>query len=85
MSKNIIQEFLNNNLNEVATTTVRVTKRTKVRQQTGISAMRLARDAGDPLYRKYRRYKEMYLEVRRKILNKYGRRGRRLARKMLKA
>ena len=53
---NILQEFLDDNLNEVGTTTVRVTKRTKIRQQTGISAMRLARDTGDPLYRRYKRY-----------------------------
>ena len=84
MKKNILQEFLDDNLNEVGTTTVRITKKTKIRQQSGISAMRLARDAGDPMYRRYKKYKKLYLDTRKKILSKWGRKGRREARRMLR-
>lgn len=83
MSKNILQEFLDDTLNEVGTTTVRVTKKTKINQHAGISAMRLARDSGDPLYTRYRKYKEMYLALKNKILTKYARRAIRIARKEL--
>lgn len=74
-----------NTLHEVRASLVRVGKKTKINQQSGISAMRIARERNDPLYDRYLRYKELYYTTRQKILDKYQSRGLRAARKMLSA
>ena len=75
-----IQDFLNE---QVTTSTVRITKKSKLSQQAGAVAIRLAKEANDPSYRLYKKYREMYLNAKKKIVTKYGRKAYREVRKNL--
>ena len=48
------------------------------------TAIRLAMVNGDPLYTKYKKYRELLIATREKIYNKYGNKARVEARKIIK-
>ena len=75
-----IQDFLNE---QMSTSTVRITKQSKLSQQSGAVAIRLAKEANDPAYRLYKKYREMYMKAKKKIITKYGRKAYREVRKNL--
>lgn len=77
---NIIQDFLD----EVGTSTIRRTKQTKRKQLAGRSAVRLAAKTRDPLYIKYQKYRKLTLELKKKLMRKYGRKGLAQARKSMR-
>lgn len=79
MEDNVIQKFLD----EVGTSTIRRTKQTKRKQLAGRSAVRLAAKTSDPLYIKYQKYRKIMLELKKKLMQKYGRKGMTQARKTL--
>lgn len=71
-------------LNEVGTSTVRVTRKKKLKMLSGLSSVRVAKKKDDPLYKKYKRYREMALKAKRKLMKKYSSRGKSIARKALR-
>ena len=67
-----IQDFLD----EVATTsTVRITKKSKISQQAGAVAIRMAKEKNDSQYRLYKKYRDLYIKAKKKIIAKYGRKA----------
>lgn len=77
MKENVIQKFLD----EAGTSTIQRTRQDKRKQLAGRTAVRLAARNSDPLYLKYQRYRKMTLELKRKLMQKYGRKGMVQARK----
>jgi len=75
-----IQDFLD----EVATSTVRITRFEKRRQVAGKSAVNIAKQRNDVLYQKYVKYRRLYLMAKEAIMRKYGRRGLQHARRIMK-
>jgi len=75
-----IQDFLD----EAGTSTIRVTRKKKMRQVAGKSAINMAKRRRDPLYAKYTKYRKLYLDAKNAIKRKYGRRGMQHARKALR-
>lgn len=43
-------------------------------------AINMAKKNNDPLYKKYKRYRDMFIDQKKKIIEKYGSRGRMQAR-----
>ena len=86
-TKNVVQDFLDEKddsvLTEVGASTVRVSKQTKRQQQAGAAALRLAKDANDPIYKKFIKYRTMMLDSKKKLMKKYGRKGMRAARQSM--
>lgn len=67
-----IQDFLD----EVATTsTVRITKKAKISQQAGAVAIRMAKEKNDSEYRLYKKYRDLYMKSKKKIMAKYERKA----------
>jgi len=67
-------------INEALTTSnVKVTRIAKLKQQAGSQAFRMAKERNDPLYVKYLRWRKLALEMKSKIIKKYGTRGLRKA------
>ena len=81
--KNIIQEFLDRPLEEASTSTVRVTKNIKRNQLGGRTAIRMAEQRKDPLYMRYHKFRKLTLELKQKLMAKYGTRGLAAARKQM--
>ena len=50
-------------------------KNRKLKMLIGATAIRLAKEANDPLYEKYVSYREKYLELKNQIIQKYGRKA----------
>jgi len=73
-----IQDFLNEG---VTSSTVRITKKSKWSQQSGATAIRMAKEKNDPAYELYKKYRELYLKAKKKIIIKYGRKAYREVRK----
>jgi len=80
IKENIIQNFLD----EAGTSTIRRTKKTKRKQLAGRSAVRIAKKTNDPLYKKYQKYRKLTLELKKKLMRKYGRKGLAHARKTIR-
>lgn len=82
---NIIQDFLDRDtIHEVGTSTVRVTKNVKRKQLGGRTAIRMAEKRKDPLYIRYHKYRKLTLELKKKLMRKYGTRGYAAARKSMR-
>ena len=75
-----IQDFLD----EVGTSTIRVNRMQKRKQVAGKSAVNIAKEKKDPLYAKYTKYRQLYLKAKEMIKTKYGRLGLRHAREVMK-
>ena len=71
-------------IEEVGTSTVRVSKRTKRNMQAGVSAMRIANKKNDPLYKRYMYFRKKTLELKKKLMKKYRRRGPAQARRSMR-
>jgi hypothetical protein len=80
MENNIIQDFLD----EVGTSTIRRTKQTKRKQLAGRTAVRMAQKNKDPLYIRYKKYRAILMDLKKKLMAKYGRKGLSQARKTLR-
>lgn len=80
MKENIIKKFLD----EAGTSTIRRTKQVKRKQLAGRSAVRLAAKIRDPLYIKYQRYRKLTIELKKRLMRKYGRKGLAQARKSIR-
>jgi hypothetical protein len=75
-----IQDFLD----EVGTSTIRINRIQKRKQVAGKSAVNIAKEKKDPLYEKYTKYRKLYLKAKDMIKRKYGRLGIRHAREIMK-
>jgi len=63
---------------------VKMDKERKIKMLVGQVAIRIAKEKGDPLYDKYKKYRELYLETKRQIIEKYANRAKQVVRKYLK-
>jgi len=61
---------------QVATSTTRITKQAKLARLGAALAIRLAKEANDPLYRKYKKFKDKWKEYRLRIVKKYRNKAR---------
>jgi len=71
-------------LNEVGASTVRISKTQKRSRLAGREAIRIAKAKGDPMYFKYRKFRNAALELKRRLMMKYGRKGMQMARQEMK-
>lgn len=82
---NIIQDFLDDKIiTEVSASTVRYSKKSKRNRFAGKSAMGIAKKMNDPLYKKYKKHRQMALDTKEKIMRKYKRKGMQIARKRMR-
>ena len=79
---NVVQEFLNRKpLTEISSSTMRVSKATKRKRLAGNIGMRLAKQRRDPAYQKYMRFRKMMLQNKKRLQQRYARRGMSQARR----
>lgn len=71
-------------LNEITTTTMRRTKKSKRAAYAGSSAMTMARARKDSLYTRYVKYNKLRKELKIKINQKYGSRAKIHAKKRMR-
>ena len=62
---------------------VKMDKERKIKMLVGQVAIRIAKEKGDPLYDKYKKYRELYLETKRKIIEKYANKAKQVVRKYI--
>ena len=53
------------------TSTARITKQAKLARKGAALALRIAKEANDPMYAKYKKFKDKYKQYRMKLLQKY--------------
>lgn len=68
---------------EAAKNIVKLNKDANLSRETSVTAIRLARNANDPLYKKYRVAKDKYMAARAAIHQKYGAKAKSIARKTI--
>ena len=61
---------------QVATSTTRITKQAKLARLGASIAIKMAKDNNDPLYRKYKKFKDKWKEYRLRIVRKYRNKAR---------
>lgn len=71
-------------LNEVSSSTVRMTKRRKIKAAAGLASLRLAKKKKDAQYEKYKKHRQRALAAKKKIMNRYRSKGMRSARKAMR-
>ncbi len=76
--RSIVESILNEILK---TSTIRIDRRQKLRQQTGTQAMQLAKERNDPSYKKFKFYRDKMLQSKKQMMKKYKRRGAAIAMK----
>jgi len=52
-----------------------VTKRQKIDRRAGLEALAIAKEKNDPLYRKYKKFRGKFMDVKEKIMKKYRKKG----------
>ena len=55
-----------------AVSIVKMTRQRKAKMLVGSTALKLAKSANDPLYKRYQLYRLKMLELRKRIMRKYG-------------
>lgn len=83
-SNNEIQSAINDNILEERTI-VRLDKKAKLSQARMIAIFSLAKQKGDPKYKKLEKLWMMEREIEKYLINKYGNEGTRVAKKSLQA
>ena len=82
-SSNNEMDYITGILNEVGSSTVRITKKDKVAALSGLESLRLAKEKDDPLYKQYKMFRDKALKIKLKLRKKYLSRGTRAAKKAL--
>ena len=67
-----------------STSTIKRTKDQKIKALVGMLAIKIAQQKQDPLYDKYLKYKQQYMELKQKIIKKYLAQAKKLAKKAIK-
>ena len=65
------------------TSMVKMDKQRKIKMAIARVAVQLAKEKGDPLYDKYQKYRQLYLEAKAKIVEKYGPKATQVVRQSL--
>lgn len=73
------------NVYEVTTSMVRVTRQQKIARLAAGFAMRIAKQKGDPLYKKCMRFRKLFWTSKKILVKRYGARGLMAARKAILA
>ena len=60
----------------VATTTTRITKQAKLARQGASLALSIAKENNDPLYAKYKKFKDKWKDYRLRLIKKYRNKAR---------
>lgn len=68
---------------EAAKNIVRLNKTANLNRETTLAAIRLARKANSPEYKKYRKYRDLFLEAREAIMQKFGAKAKTEAKKTI--
>lgn len=63
------------------TTISKSTRGGKFSRLSGAMAIKMARENNDPMYKKMKKSKDRYLEYKDKLRQKYGQKGKQMARK----
>lgn len=71
-------------LQEVGTSTIKITKNRKLKMLTGLSAVRIAKKKEDPLYSKYKKHRDMALKYKAMLVKKNKSKAKAVARKALR-
>lgn len=75
-----------NMINESSTSMIRRTRSDKLTTLAANMAIRIAKDRQDPLYKKYKRFRDLFWTAKKMLVKRYGARGMMVARKaMLKS
>lgn len=62
---------------------VRLSKKSQLNRAGGRSSINIAKKRNDPMYKRYVYFRKKYLDLKTKLMKKYGRRGMRAAKKSL--
>lgn len=62
---------------------VKRTKQAKMEAAGAAIAIKMAKDAGDPLYKKYLKFAKLHIALKKKLMQKYGPRSRQAARQLI--
>lgn len=84
MTEDEISQQIDDLLQEVSASTVRMSKRRKIRAAAGLASLRAAKKRNDPAYDKYKKFRKRALAAKKKLMKRYGSRGMRSARKSMK-
>jgi len=79
-----IEKLKENSLEEIGSSMVKVTKKTKRQRFAGSMAMKIAKDRNDGSYKMYQKHRTLMLKFKSKIMQKYGKKALSQARKTMK-
>ena len=83
---NVVDQFLEDQvLNEgkAKSKTIKLSKMSQINRAAGRAALQLAKNANDPLYTKYKTWRNKALDLKKKLMKKYGKKGKKVAKKSL--
>jgi hypothetical protein len=83
INNNILNNYIENLIKQEAKKTSRrtVSRKEKIKRVTSNLAIKKAKDENDPLYKQYKRHKDIYKKLQTKIVNKYAPKVRSKARR----
>ena len=81
--ENLLSEATKEVHHKAKTKMIRSTKGSQINRAAGRTSIRIAEEKNDPMYKRYVYFKAKYLELKEKLMKKYGRRGLRDAKKSL--
>lgn len=70
-------------LTEVGSSTVKISKARKIDMLTGLTAIKMAQKKNDPLYAKYKKFRDVTMKLKKAIAKKYKSKSKRSAKKAL--
>lgn len=82
MDNNYIDEKIDYIINEAKTSSQRkITRGEKISRAVGNLSIKMAKQNNDSLYKKYKKHRDLYKDLKAKIIKKYGPKVRSQARK----
>lgn len=83
LSEEQLEYEIGNMLEEIGSSTIRMSKKRKIKAFAGLASLQTAKKQNDPLFKKYKIMRARALDAKRKLMLKYRSKGMRAARKIM--
>jgi len=83
LSEEQLEYEIGNMLEEIGSSTIRMSKKRKMRAFAGLASLQTAKKQNDPLFKKYKIMRSKALDAKRRLMLKYRSKGMRAARKIM--
>jgi len=79
-----IESQIDSLLQEVGASTIKMSKLRKIKAFAGLASLQTAKKINDPLYKKYKKLRDMAMSAKRALMKKYKSKGMRTAKKAMR-